>query len=291
MTNGDTLARRLADVIEAEHGLRFTPRSRFASGLQDGAWLLVAETGERAVLKWSPDWSPEHLRQMAGTVDRLRDAGHPTPPILATGTADGVTYHVQAHADGFPSTPLDAGRTDLLIDVLERQRDLDPALDHDYRDHVRSTVIDESPGSLRDRTAATGRDGRALVERYDALLADIGHVELPYGDVVHGDFNCCNILLDGGRVSGVIDVAGMGRGTRVFDYACLLREAYVEGYGEDVARRIHAAAEKVAGPDVLAVCAAAAAFFIVPFKRADQPQALDRTITRLHRMADDLSRR
>ncbi|MBO0826302.1 MAG: hypothetical protein J2P24_00835 [Streptosporangiales bacterium] len=92
-------------------------------------------------------------------------------------------------------------------------------------------------------------------------------------------------------MSGVVDVAGMGRGTRVFDYACLLREAYVEGYGDDVARRIRAAAEYAAGPGVLAVCAAAAALFIVPFKQAHRPDALDRTIARLHRMADDLTGR
>lgn len=291
MNGDDTTARRLASAIEAEHGLRFTPRSRFASGLQGGAWLLATDDGERAVLKWSADWTLGHLRRVAGTVDRLRDAGHPTPPILATGAADGHVYYLQAYADGVPSTPLDTGRTELLLDVLERQRDLDPLLDHDCREYIRTTVTDVPAGGLRDRTAAAAPGGRALVERFDAMLAGRGHVELPHRDVVHGDFNSCNILLDRGRVSGVIDVAGMGRGTRVFDYACLLREAYVEGYGDDVARRIHAAAEQVAGPDVLAVCAAAAAFFIVPFKQVHQPAALDRTVARLHLMADALSPR
>lgn len=285
----DAVARRLAEAIAAEHGLRFTPRARFTSGLQGGAWLLVAGAGERAVLKWDPAWSPTHLRQLADTVRRLRDAGHPTPPILATGTADGHAYYVQAFADGVPSTPLDIRRTELLLDVLERQRGLEPLLDNDYRDHVRTTITDESAMGLRGRTTATGPAGRALVERYDALLAGHGCVALPGGDVVHGDFNSCNILLDGRRVSGVIDVADMGRGTRVFDYACLLREAHVEGYGDDVTRRIRAAAEAVAGPAVLAVCATAAAFFIVPFKQTHQPDALDRTIARLHRMADVLN--
>lgn len=279
-------ARRITAAIAAEHGLRYTPRSRFASGLQGGAWLLAGESGDRAVLKWSPAWSHSHLRQLAATVRLLRDAGHPTPSILATGTTNGAAYFVQAFADGTPSTPLDAERTDLLLDVLERQRDLKPLLDNDYRDYVSTVLTDESPDGLRARTVATGPAGRALVERLDSLVTD---VELPDGDVVHGDFNSCNILLADGAVSGVIDVAAMGRGTRVFDYACLLREAYVEGYGDDVARRIHAAAEAVAGPAVLARCAAAAALFIVPFKRTHQPAVLDRTVTRLHRMVDELT--
>lgn len=289
MTLDAAVARRLADAIAVDHGPQFTPRSRFTSGLQGGAWLLVSDAGERAVLKWSRTWSTTHLRQVTAAVRRLRDAGHPTPPILATGTADGYAYYVQAYADGVPSTPLDVRRTELLLEVLERQRDLEPLLDNDYRDYIRAAVTDRTPASLRGRAAATGPAGRALVERYDALLARHGDVELPHGDVVHGDFNSCNILLDAGRVSGVIDVDGMGRGTRVFDYACLLREAYVEGYGDDVAGRIHAAAEPVAGPGVLAVCAAAAAFFLVPFKQLHQPEALDRTVARLHRMADELS--
>lgn len=289
MTDDGSIAVRIADAIAVEHGLRFAPRSRFASGLQGGAWLLVADAGARAVLKWSRGWSATHLRQVAATVQRLRGAGHPTPPILATGAADGYAYYVQAFADGTPSTPLDADRTELLLDVLERQRDLEPLPDNDYRAHIRTGVGTGAPDNLRARTAAVGPAGRALVERYDALLERHGEAELPDGDAVHGDFNSCNILLDGDRVSGVIDVAGMGRGTRVFDYACLLREAYAEGYGDEVVRLIHTAAEPVAGPGVLAVCAAAAAFFIVPFKQAHEPDALDRTIARLHRMADDLS--
>lgn len=291
MTDDTSIARRITDAIAAEHDMRFMPRSRFASGLQGGAWLLATDTGERAVLKWSTGWTATHLRQVDATVRRLRTTGHPTPPILATGTLDGYAYYVQGFADGVPSTPLDARRSELLLDVLERQRDLKPLLDNDYRAHVRASVAADGPDGLRGRTAAVGRAGRALVERYDALLACHGEVELPHDDVVHGDFNSCNILLEGDEVSGVIDVAGMGRGTRVFDYACLLREAYVEGYGDEVVRRIHTAAEPVAGPGALAVCAAAAAFFIVPFKQVHQPDALDRTIAGLHRMADDLSDR
>lgn len=291
MTDDGSVARRITDAIAVEHGSRFLPQSRFTTGLQGGAWLLVTEAGERAVLKWSPAWSATRLRQVSDTVRRLGEAGHPTPPILVTGTADGYGYYLQAFADGVPSTPLDRRRATLLLDVLERQRDLKPLVDNDYRDHVRTVVTDDSPGGLRSRTVASGWAGRGLVEHYDAVLAEHGEVELPHDDVVHGDFNSCNILLADGRVSGVIDVAAIGRGTRVFDYACLLREAYVEGYGDDVVRHIRAAAEAVAGPAVLATCAAAAAFFIVPFKRTHQPEVLERTIARLHDMADGLSAR
>jgi aminoglycoside phosphotransferase (APT) family kinase protein len=118
------------------------------------------------------------------------------------------------------------------------------------------------------------------------LQADL----LSGGDLVHGDFNSCNILIDDGAVSGVIDVAGFRAGTRVYDYACLLREAYVEDYGDDVIALIHDAARDIAGAGVLAACAASAGEFILEFKQRHEPWRLPEVRTRLERMTSDLAR-
>jgi aminoglycoside/choline kinase family phosphotransferase len=107
--------------------------------------------------------------------------------------------------------------------------------------------------------------------------------------MVHGDFNSCNILLHAGDVAGVIDVQDLGSGTRVMDYACLLREAYVEGYGDEVIRLIRRSGEAVAGWASLVLCVAAAAFFIVEFKLRQAPASLATVVARLHRLADDLA--
>ena len=79
-------------------------------------------------------------------------------------------------------------------------------------------------------------------------------------------------------------------GSRAVDYACLLRESYVEDYGDDVIRIVRRAGEAVAGWPTLVTCAAAAAHFIVGFKLRHEPPAVPATLARLHRLADDLAR-
>jgi hypothetical protein len=245
--------------FNAQHRATYRLHSRFSSGLQGGAWLLVDDAGRRAILKTAV---PDDIPDLARCVERVRASGYPTPRWLGYGS----TYAVIEHVEGRSATPLTTVTTPLLLAVLERQAGLAPARD------VR-----------RDQPAAGPPE---LVARFERLPKPLS---LPVGDLVHGDFNSCNIMLDGGTVSGVIDVDGLGRGTRVYDYACLLREAYVEDYGEEVRTMIRHAAVAVAGPAVLAACAASAAYFIVGFKQRHEPHRMAEIVARLCRMADDVA--
>jgi hypothetical protein len=274
--------------IRRVHGLELTLCRRFAAGLQGGAWLVADCNDRPAVLKWNRHDSAARMRQRSDAVGRVRAARYPTPAWLAAGaTANGFAYCVQEFTPGEPSTPLTPAKIGLLLDVLELQAGLDPDPATDRSAEVAAAAAADRP---RQVLGDLGPAGRALIRRYDGLLAGHGPVGIPGKDLVHGDFNSCNILLRDGRVSGVIDVDGLGSGTRVIDYACLLREAYVEGYGSAVAARIRRAAEAVAGPGVLAVCATAAAFFIVEFKLRHDPAAVPEVLSRLDRLALDLAR-
>ncbi len=286
---------RVLAEVNADHGLELSLIGRCAAGVQTGAWLLVDAAGDQAILKWHPDGSATELRELAAVVERLRATGYPTPAWLAAGvTTAGAGYHVQRFATGLPATPptgapMSMSTAGLLIEVLERQAGLDPAPGRDRSAAAVRDARDESPGSSRHHLRGLGEPGAALLARYDALLAT-APAQLPGGDLVHGDFNTCNLLLDGSRVSAVIDVEELGSGTRVIDYAGLLREAYVEDYGDEVRLLLRRVAEAVAGPGVLVVCAAAAAFFIAGFKAAHQPDRVPATLAALHRMAADLAR-
>ncbi len=273
------------------HGMALTLHSRCDSGIQSGAWLVVDNQDRPAVLKWSRNGSESHVRYLAPLVERIRGTGYPTPAWLAVGsTTAGCTYHLQEFAPGVQSWPLTVAATDLFIEVLERQAGLDPDPASDRSAQVSSAAVDESVGGLRHTVRKSAPGGPALITRYDELLASYGVVDLPRGDMVHGDFNTCNILLHHDAVSAVIDIEELGSGTRVIDYGCLLREAYVQNYDPEVKRRLRQAGEAVAGPGALAVCAAAAAFFIVGFKLRHQPSAVMATMDALHLMADDLTK-
>ena len=289
----DPLAAATRDIIAElndAHGVAFTLQSRFESGMQSGAWLVVDDDKRPAVLKWSRNGSQSDLPRLAGVVERIRGTGYPTPAWLAVGrTASGCTYHLQEFAIGRPSWPLTVAATESLIEVLERQAGLDPDPSRDRSAQVSRVAVDESVGGLRHTVRQWAPGGDALVARYDELLDSYGVVDLPGGDLVHGDFNTCNVLLHHDAVTAVIDIEELGSGTRAIDYGCLLREAYVQSYDPEVKRRLRRAGEAVAGPGALAVCADAAAFFIVGFKLRHEPAVMMATLDALHQMADDLT--
>jgi aminoglycoside phosphotransferase (APT) family kinase protein len=280
----------LVEELNAAHGLRFEVRQRCPDGMQGGAWLLQEGSGRLAVLKHRPAGEGPDIRRLAGAVARIRVAGYPTPAWLASGaSATGAHYWVQEHVRGRPATPLTASTTAPLIEVLERQAGLDPLPDQDWTGRVTALALSDEVDCPRDRVRRLGPAGDQVLAAYDRLLADAGRVRLPGHDMVHGDFNSCNLLLRAGGVAGVIDVQDLGSGSRVVDYACLLREAYVESYGDDVTRPIRRAGEAVAGWPALVLCVAAAAFFIVEFKRRHQPGTLTTVIARLHELAGELA--
>lgn len=283
--------RQVVAELNRAHGLTLALHSRCPAGVQSGAWRLTDPNGRPAILKWSTEGSTAQILHRASTVAALRAAGYPTPSWLAAGaTVGGRIYHVQEFVPGTASHPLTAPAADLLINTLEHQAGLDPDPAGDRNAEVGSTAFDESEGRPRHTVRQLGSPGRALIAHYEQLLDVYGPVHLPGGDMVHGDFNTCNVFLHQGRVSGVIDVEALGSGTRVIDYACLLREAYAEDYDVAVRLRLRRAAEAVAGPAALALCATAAAFFIVEFKLRHQPTSVGRTLTRLHQLAADLTR-
>jgi hypothetical protein len=255
----------------------FTVRGRCAGGMQGGAWLLADGRGRQAVLKVCRNALAPRIPGLRDVVARLRASGYPTPAWLASGlTLDGSAYHIADFVPGTSSTPLTAAKARLLIEVLERHAGLDPDPARNWSDYVLRPDPAQVPS--------------CLVDSYLDLMRAAGPVRLPSGDLVHGDFNSCNIFLHESAVSGVIDVEALGSGTRAVDYAWLLREAYVEGYGPEVITMIRRAGEAVAGPQGLAVCMAATVFDIVRFKLRHQPDRMDEVVARLQQLAQELAR-
>ena len=283
--------RQVVDDLNKIHGLPFALHGRCRGGLNGGAWILTDPDGHPAVLKWRADAPTARVTGQVHAVNRISATGYPTPRWIAAGiTESGTAYHLQEFVPGLPASPLKAGVAALLVDVLERQAGLDPDPDYDWSAYVTSSAREEPADSPRAFARGLGQPGVDLLTYFDRVVAQHGRVRLPGGDLVHGEFQSCNVLMHRGQVSGVIDIQSFGSGTRAIDYGDLLREAYVTRAGRDTTRLLRHAGEAVAGPGVLALCVAASAFGIVHFQAHHDPRGLPWVLAGLHDLANDLSR-
>jgi aminoglycoside phosphotransferase (APT) family kinase protein len=284
-------AQQLLDEINQAHDLRFVIDEP-CGGSAACAWQLIDRAGSRAVLKCN-DGMAHRMTRLPTLVDRIRSAGYPTPAWLASGvTADGCAYHVVEFVPGEPMSrsTLTGRMAAQLVEVIEGQVGLDPDPTQDWSRYVRACAFEEGESGPRSVLRWIGRAGAGLVERFDAVLAPYTAPDLPDGDLVHGDFNTCNVLTHHGEVSAVIDIDACGSGTRAVDYAWLLREAFVTSADPEAIATIRRAGEAVAGPGVFAICAAATAFDITRFTSRHDPDSLPWLLGGLHRLADALQR-
>jgi len=290
---GGEVSAALAVLAEVNRQQRagYVLAGRLAGGHQAGAYLLDAPGGGVAVLKWSADpaWAGQVLRA-APAVERVRSAGYPTPAWLSVGvTADGYPYQVQQFVPGATLTALGPHEVDLLLDLVERQRGLDPDPGRDWSAYVWASVFEDVDGVAR-RLRAHGPEAARVVEVYATLCAPYRKDKLPTGDLVHGDLSTHNVLAERGRVTGVVDIEALGSGTRVVDLAAILREGYLCNGDAGALRRLRKVAEAVGGPGALTVCAAASVLGVLTFVLRNRPHAAGPLFDAAHRLAADLSK-
>ncbi|WP_377273481.1 phosphotransferase family protein [Peterkaempfera sp. SMS 1(5)a] len=279
----------LADANRT-HGTTYHLAKPLSGGFQSGTWLLRNGRNDdaAAILKWSPHRTSAPLILRAGhAVERARAAGYPTPAWLATGVAElGLPYHIQQYVPGSSPRRLTVEVAERLIPVLEQQRGLDIDPQHCWSKYTR----DQLAGGwdhARKAMAGSSAQGAGFVASIDALFTSFGQVELPTGDLVHGDFRLQNTLFRSERVVAVIDIEAFGSGTRAYDYATLLTVDDVDPAGWELTRL---AGEQVAGPGVLAHCFALVALELADFVRQCVPGRLPVILGPLRDRAEALLR-
>ncbi len=203
-----------------------------ALGLADGPLRLrlrAYRPGRRAVIEATSPTVSTFLKvvrpvAVGRLVERhaVLDGAVPVPPVLAS-TDDGVVV-----LPGLAGTPMrdlvagdgaglpDAATIDALLDALPEAAALVVPAGRSRPGDAR--------GRVRAHAAVLGLVAPELRPRLDRLVAvledaDPGeHEEVP----VHGDFYESQLLVDGGRVVGLLDVDTVGRGHRIDDWATLL---------------------------------------------------------------------
>jgi hypothetical protein len=240
------LLARVLGRINAAHGTELRLGGRFARGAQ-GAYRLRDATGAECVLKWQPGASrPGRIAAEVPLLDRLRAAGYPVPRYVAFGVLDDPVgrYTVQERLPGESAWGLSGPALEDALALNDLQAGagaglLAPSLPaglepyEPWHRRLPRLTLEGDEGFCRvDAMPAYSAAAAALLERVQEYVA--GRARLlearPGDDVVHFDFGGPNILVERGRVSGVVDWAPLP-GDRAFDLATLL---FYDGYYADV---------------------------------------------------------
>jgi aminoglycoside phosphotransferase len=215
-------------AINRQLGVDYRLLSPFAAGENRATFAVSA--GETAlVLKLDYVGRLADHQRAAGVCDWLAARGYPAPRTLAAGVASGHAYTLRAQLPGVSMSPDDASQVSALIALNALQAGgaqaaglpagdwpapaADPVL-HGGQGYCLHETMRQSPETSRllDDLQARARRGQGAVATTD--------------DIVHFDFNPANLLVDAGRLTGVIDWEGVRAGDRAFDLATLLFYLY-----------------------------------------------------------------
>jgi Ser/Thr protein kinase RdoA (MazF antagonist) len=197
------------------------------------------------------------------------------------GLADGGLYVVTDLAAGTQPTQYTDAVVDAFLAAIDLQAGLatGATIDQDWSTYVRGVTFGGVPHLIqRDDLVRFSESGRRLVAVVDERCAGLHDVALPMDDLVHGDVGLDNALFERHVLVALVDAQAVGRGTRAVDIASMLRHAAYLGADPSVVRRLHDAGDAVAGPDVFAVCLAAAILSVLSFGTWNWPDDVDASI-------------
>ncbi|HEX5200821.1 phosphotransferase [Paractinoplanes rhizophilus] len=204
-------APRVLERIASITGVRLVLEGP-APGGEVGAAYVRWPDGRRSVLVASRTRS-------AVLTDRARAAGVPTPRHELTARVDGVRVVVQQRLPGTPPAELDLtvvrqmlAVNDRLAGVLAAEPDPRPA---------ELYLTSDGPGfCLHEPLAGYNERTARLLKWVRSVGADGSH--MVGDDLVHMDFHPGNVLVERGRLTGVVDWDGAVRGDRHLDLVTLL---------------------------------------------------------------------
>lgn len=228
---------KLVDYINAHHHEAFTFCKALDGGYQDGAILLINSTGKPFILK---QW---YRTQAIPLLAILEVRGYPSKAPIITGQTDnGEKYWIQEYQQGRPMESLKAEYIDQIEMINSLQaRCIDPLpqdIDASWSTYAYQVVFHNGSGWF-EMLRAYSPEVAVFVEMLQQWAMPWQETPLVHTDAVHGDFTPDNLIVQGNRITGVIDTAAMGCGTRAIDMATLLHYAYLYEYPEAIKHRLH----------------------------------------------------
>jgi hypothetical protein len=212
-------AGRIAAALTARTGVPLMVEGPCPGG-QVGAAYVRWPDGHLGVLTWRPGISLAEARNGPVAVTAaLRATGYPAPATeLAAHVGDGVAL-VQELLPGTGVRHVDCGILDQALQLSARHA---AALaGHPEVPPYRLYLMEDGPGYCLHEPLRRFSPRAAELERRLAAVGRDHPGQFVGDDAVHGDFHHENYLARDGRLTGVIDWDGAGRGDRRFDLVTL----------------------------------------------------------------------
>ncbi len=211
---------QVLEVLKAETGRPFRLLGP-AGGGESGSTYVVSEGNRKWVLKIAGPEAADGWDARRSAVEELRARGYPAPAFEAIGSTDGSSWLIEEYLEGSPGSVALGVPVVQAVALNSLQADLRVPVAKSFWENVVGVAVRGGAGycevaSLRAYSATTSELASDLL----GILTEAG--ELPSGDAVHYDFSPANMLLSGGRISGVIDVEALLYGDRAFDLVTLL---------------------------------------------------------------------
>jgi hypothetical protein len=212
-------AGRVAAALTAESGVPLLVEGPCPGG-QVGAAYVRWPDGRRGVLTWRPGISLSQARDgPLAVAAALRATGYPAPATeLTAQISDGVAVVQEL----LPGTGVRHVDLDLLNQALRLNTRHAAALaGHPGVPPFRLYLRGDGPGYCLHGPLRRFSPRAADLERRIAAVGREHPGQFAADDAVHGDFHHENLLARDGRLTGVVDWDGAGRGDRRFDLVTL----------------------------------------------------------------------
>lgn len=201
--------------------LGFELGARAPGGASQGAWFATKE-GEPVVLKWSPDpASSERYAALLPALAELRARGAPVPEYVAVVSFEGGILSAQTRLPGRSEDNPAPRAVEELAAAVAAQAGLTgppPLHESTWGAFVVQTLRRGQPDWGQQEPLRTWSPrSEKLLARARAVGASVTPDLFPSSGLVHLDLHTDNVLLEAGRLTGIIDWEGACAGDPRYD--------------------------------------------------------------------------
>jgi len=256
-------------------------------GGEHQVWAVRDDSGSECVLKLFARREAARLELAVATAVRVRAREVPVPDPYVAGVAAGCAYTLQARCRGAVPEWLEDAHARQLLGYWEAHRDAVPEGSNWPERAVaalcggdRELFADHAP------VRATGGPAARLLDEIVVVGQAADPSTLRGTDAMHGDWHHRNLLVDGERVTGIIDWENARPGDARLDLVLLSYWTSVYagiGVAPSAATRVGAAADRVVEPEARALLCAVVALHQLWFVCAFRPERLTETVDQVRR--------